>query len=622
MPEFGSDMYRRAPVQNRLQYALRQRPLLRLVVYGSISSLCLYLAVQVLFPRSSLSDYFPAPAPPSETHAEDVGPEVWAQRAEQVKRAFLHAYHGYEQYAYAHDELLPVSKGKVNNFNGWGVTAFDSLDTMILMDLQPELQRAMKIVERANFTVSKSHYVPYFETVIRYLGGLLSAYALSNEKLYLDRADELATRLDPIFNSSSGLPWFGVNPTDGKTTGPQIGILAEIATLQVEYTYLAKATGKPEHFSRAKNVMDKLYSADLKQTGGMFPIRWNISSGFPYNDRLSVGGQADSAHEYLLKQYLLTAQTDKASLEMYIRFTTFVINNLLFLSPTRHLLYVTDTTGQTFYKSGIPSRQQEHLSCFLPGLLALGAHLLPLDDLASLGIDLEALGDAETWGRISRNYRTLSQYNLKQLHMWAAEGLAQTCWLMYADQETGLGPEEVVFGWYTGGYPAHNQEVFPWIEAVESWKKSGSRGPPPGVGDKPPMIYTPEQRASGKSTGRDYIIKRAAYLLRPETLESIFLMWRVTGDPKWRMRGWKIFEALEREARTDVGYAVLRSVERSPAILDNSMPSYFLAETLKYLYLLFSDERLIPLDSWVLNTEAHPLPVLNWTDQEKELFGI
>ena len=55
--------------------------------------------------------------------------------------------------------------------------------------------------------------MPYFETIIRYLGGLLSAYALTKDALLLARADELAEKLEPVFNTPSGLPLFGVNPT-------------------------------------------------------------------------------------------------------------------------------------------------------------------------------------------------------------------------------------------------------------------------------------------------------------------------------------------------------------------------------------------------------------------------
>lgn len=43
---------------------------------------------------------------------------------------------------------------------------------------------------------------------------------------------------------------------------------------------------------------------------------------------------------------------------------------------------------------------------------------------------------------------------------------------------------------------------------------------------------------------------------------------------------------------------------------------------LKYLYLLFSEEDLVPLDKWVFNTEAHPLPVFSWSSWEERKFGI
>eukprot|EP00252_Welwitschia_mirabilis_P007296 TRINITY_DN1853_c0_g1_i3.p1 TRINITY_DN1853_c0_g1~~TRINITY_DN1853_c0_g1_i3.p1 ORF type:complete len:101 (+),score=19.16 TRINITY_DN1853_c0_g1_i3:148-450(+) len=42
------------------------------------------------------------------------------------------------------------------------------------------------------------------------------------------------------------------------------------------------------------------------------------------------------------------------------------------------------------------------------------------------------------------------------------------------------------------------------------------------------------------------------------------------------------------------------------------MQSFFLAETLKYLYLLFSPPSVIPLDQWVFNTEAHPLKIVQY----------
>lgn len=43
---------------------------------------------------------------------------------------------------------------------------------------------------------------------------------------------------------------------------------------------------------------------------------------------------------------------------------------------------------------------------------------------------------------------------------------------------------------------------------------------------------------------------------------------------------------------------------------------------LKYLYLLFHEDDLVPLDRWVFNTEAHPLPVFEWSSWERRKFGI
>jgi hypothetical protein len=104
-------------------------------------------------------------------------------------------------------------------------------------------------------------------------------------------------------------------------------------------------------------------------------------------------------------------------------------------------------------------------------------------------------------------------------------------------------------------------------------------------------------------------------------------MWRTTGDSKYREWGWQIFKALVRYARvSDEGNSGLRSVAndrmpeasgvgddgKSPSKWDNwndHMESFFLSETMKYLYLLFADSSVLPLDDYVFNTEAHAFPV-------------
>ena len=101
-------------------------------------------------------------------------------------------------------------------------------------------------------------------------------------------------------------------------------------------------------------------------------------------------------------------------------------------------------------------------------------------------------------------------------------------------------------------------------------------------------------------------------LLRPETVESLFVLHQLTRRDQYREWGWNIFQAFERYTKvTGGGYSAIANVEQpqDPGLKDH-MESFFLAETLKYLFLLFCEEEKVPsLDQWVYNTEAHPLPI-------------
>lgn len=102
-------------------------------------------------------------------------------------------------------------------------------------------------------------------------------------------------------------------------------------------------------------------------------------------------------------------------------------------------------------------------------------------------------------------------------------------------------------------------------------------------------------------------------LLRPEFVESLYYFWAITGNSTYQEWGWDIFMAIEKYAKVENGgYTSLQNIDlKKPRAMDN-MESFFLAETLKYLYLLFSDDRnVIDLNQFVFNTEAHPLPILS-----------
>ncbi|XP_055968548.1 mannosyl-oligosaccharide 1,2-alpha-mannosidase IB [Sorex fumeus] len=101
------------------------------------------------------------------------------------------------------------------------------------------------------------------------------------------------------------------------------------------------------------------------------------------------------------------------------------------------------------------------------------------------------------------------------------------------------------------------------------------------------------------------------YILRPEVIETYWYLWRFTHDPRYRQWGWEAALAIEKYCRVSSGFSGVKDVYSSTPTHDDVQQSFFLAETLKYLYLLFSGDDLLPLDHWVFNTEAHPLPVLH-----------
>lgn len=144
-------------------------------------------------------------------------------------------------------------------------------------------------------------------------------------------------------------------------------------------------------------------------------------------------------------------------------------------------------------------------------------------------------------------------------HMDVARQLGDTCHESYARTNTGLGPES-----------------FRFSEGLE---------------------------AKALKSSEKY------YILRPEVLEGWFYLWRYTKDQKYRDWAWDMVQSLERHCRVDGGYSGIQNVYLENSHKDDVQQSFFFAETLKYLYLIFSDDSLISLDEWVFNTEAHPLPV-------------
>ena len=100
------------------------------------------------------------------------------------------------------------------------------------------------------------------------------------------------------------------------------------------------------------------------------------------------------------------------------------------------------------------------------------------------------------------------------------------------------------------------------------------------------------------------------YILRPEAIETMYYLNHITGDPIYREWGWEMWEAIEKNCRTNFGYGHLKDV-RVPTSIEDRAESFFFAETAKYAYLLFKDEKIVDLTKQYFTTEAHALSLLD-----------
>lgn len=130
------------------------------------------------------------------------------QQLSSIKAEFNHAWAGYKKVAFGHDEVRPISAAVEDPFNGWGATLVDALDTLWIMDLKEEFSEAVDMVKKIDFTTSARENIPVFETVIRYVGGLLGAYDISGQRysVLLEKAEEIAGIVIGAFDTPNRMP--------------------------------------------------------------------------------------------------------------------------------------------------------------------------------------------------------------------------------------------------------------------------------------------------------------------------------------------------------------------------------------------------------------------------------
>ncbi|KAG0038695.1 mannosyl-oligosaccharide alpha-1,2-mannosidase [Podila clonocystis] len=483
-------------------------------------------------------------------------PAIWEERKEKVKVAFQHSWAAYKRDAWGKDEYHPISltgSNMLQNGEGFGFTIVDSLDTILLMGLEDEFQEARAWV-RDHLNFDQDAEVNLFETTIRVLGGLLAAFDQSGQdKVFLKKAVDLADRLMGAFDTKSGIPYASVHLGKSHGVPGHVGGLSstsEVSTLQLEFKYLSFLTGDDKYWKVAEKVMFKM--REMEDLDGLVPIYISPTLGEYHGAEIRLGSRGDSYYEYLIKQYLQTGKKEQVYKEMYDRTIAGIKKHLLGRTAPHNLLFVGEISKHSPH---LLSSKMDHLVCFLGGTMALAS------------TEGRAL-DPATFPR--SDFSKIQEEDFK-----IGEELTQSCYEMYRQTETGLAAEIVY-----------------WVEKLEQVEHK----------------QEPEYFA-----GSDFIINNrdGHNWLRPETVESLFYLWRLTKNEMYREWGWKIFEAIEKYSKVSTGgYSSIHDIRRKDHIaFSDKMETFFLAETLKYLYLLFGPEEVLPLDQYVFNTEAHPLPV-------------
>ncbi|KAK8869481.1 hypothetical protein IAR55_000046 [Kwoniella newhampshirensis] len=554
---------------------------------------------------------------------------VREERKEAVKRGFKHAWEAYKANAWGHDEIMPVSMTPSDPFNNWGATIVDSLDTILLMGLSDEYNLCRPHVNQLKFewvtgrdwsqgyvsddvegkgevyAMQRDRTVglAVFETGIRYLGGLLGAYDLSGDKLLLDRAVDLAEVLSTAFNTPSGLPAGRMDPGTKDVIRLSTVSIAEVGSMSLELIRLAQVTKDRKWFDLAQRGMDYLNERVIPRGVHKPLIPMWFQPDAPLTQTMiggiTFGGLADSYYEYLVKTYKLLGGNEVAQLwrnvyEQSIDMAKKLLYVDITVVPDHDLLAIGKLEGNRL----IP--ELEHLTCFAGAMLGLGAKLL------------DRPGD-----------------------MKDAERVTASCYWLSADTPTGLQPE--VVEWYE---PTEQERMYENVtindgqhyhpplrlndnpDAGNVGGRDGMHRDRNGVlrwngdnevvqdemaegGKRGPKEYA--SKLKGTPTGAKKVTTRG--LNRPETIESIFYMYRLTGDRKWQEKGWKMYVSWAHAAKVEGGMSSIQDVTKPNVRFGDNMESFALAETFKYHFLLQSEPDVLSLDDYVLNTEAHPFLV-------------
>jgi mannosyl-oligosaccharide alpha-1,2-mannosidase len=293
----------------------------------------------------------------------------WRPVAEDVRRELRRAWQTYQRYAWGHDELHPLTNSYGEFFDDAhpvGLTIVEALDTLYLMELDRELAQGVDWIRDHLDFRAVSTEVQIFETNIRMVGGLLSGYLATRDRVLLRAARDIADVLLPAFERSpTGMPYRFVVPSTGALSGTT-NVLAEIGTIIAEFGTLSRLTHDRRYYDAAKKALKAVY--DRRSPLDLVGTEINIETGEWTNPSARVDPPVDSFFEYLWDGWDLFGDRDlkrwyDVLTAAILRHEAEVYNGHLWFHRTNM------TTGV------LESRRTSELTSFYAGLLGQSGHL-------------------------------------------------------------------------------------------------------------------------------------------------------------------------------------------------------------------------------------------------------
>lgn len=502
------------------------------------------------------------------------------KRQAAVKASFVHSWEGYKKHAWLKDEVTPVESGFVNSFSGWAATLVDSLDTLWMIGLKDEFEEAVKALDEINFSTTESESINVFETTIRYLGGFLGAYDISHQQYpkLLEKATEVGNLLYGAFDTPNRMPvtrWDWQKAKNGeKQEASDTTLIAELGSLTLEFTRLSQLTDDPKYFDAIQRITNALQEAQPKtRLPGMWAVMVDAGELSFRDNGFTLGGMADSLYEYLPKQHMLLGGVTKQYQEMYEASMNQIKKHIFFKprTPDNADILVSGaarafTSDEKELRVDKESKGQ-HLGCFTGGMVGIGAKIF--DRPEELDI---------------------------------ARQLVDGCIWAYNHTQTGIMPE--VFHML----PCPEKGSCEWNETL--WQETLVVDYPDH--SAPDDLSLEEKARTAMKDQRLPVgftaISDRRYILRPEAIESVFIMYRLTGDKELQDSAWRMFNAIEKYTKTDIASAAIKDMTMEDPPKDNRMESFWLAETLKYFYAIFSEPDVLDLDEFVLSVFSFSCP--------------